>query len=185
MDLEFYSELAVKREELSYEKHRERLKMVRAVAIWFLIIFLIIGPAVYAMIERIWFFSHQDYNDHSAYVLNDEKPSLDVPELIWLPDGMKLAREYEFQSTHYSEYAGTDGKWMLFTRLRFGSDTKLEVDTEDSDLISVIVLGQDAELYVKGDKLTLIWNNENYILMLAGNLDSATMIKIAASYEAP
>ena len=104
-----------------------------------------------------------------------------VPKAI--PEGYTVSSLTDNKNLKVIEYSNSDDSKIIFQQLSEGSS--INIDTEDADKISkVTVQESEGMLVVKGDVVTVVWNNASYIFVLTvykGGLSNEEVLDIAES----
>lgn len=74
-----------------------------------------------------------------------------------------------------------DGKQLRIDIQLVTEETDYEIilDTELVDSTKVDIAGNEAKLVVKGERSTLLWKDEPFILMVTGDMNSDELIQVA------
>ncbi|MBE6993511.1 MAG: DUF4367 domain-containing protein [Ruminococcaceae bacterium] len=101
----------------------------------------------------------------------------------WLPEGMEETerrRTSELSNHERIIFDNADRLRADVFRIREDSSFTLQYDSENVQFFTVEINGQQAQLGVKGDRLTLQWSVDNYLLRLTTHvLDQETLCRIA------
>ena len=150
------------------------------------IIMLTMVFSVSALREPVVRFIIEVYEKFSAVFVDhgEEEITLAALEIIyepsWLPEGYEVNDEavMETDLIRISNYF--KGNEVLTLQQRIPS-AGVNLDTEGSEIYSVAVHGQDALLYQNKGILNLVWEANQYVFSLSGQIDADDLRRVAES----
>mgnify|MGYP000983705358 FL=1 len=117
--------------------------------------------------------------DHSAPLKQSQD---DIYAPVRIPEGYRLTESIGKNIKIY-QYANEEGGMITYEQ--GGQGSAIQIDTEDADSIStVIIQGTAGMLVEKGDVITATWSDSKYIFVITasnGNLSRETILDIAES----
>ena len=111
--------------------------------------------------------------------------SIRMGEIIfgYLPEGMSEVERMCDEETQGQiiYFEDLDGKQLRIDIQLVTEETDYEIilDTELVDSTKVDIAGNEAKLVVKGERSTLLWKDEPFILMVTGDMNSDELIQVA------
>jgi hypothetical protein len=168
--------------------HIKRIILKSAVAIF---IFLIISVAVIFNVEALRvpflnFFEHpgqqstkietKDQNtNYDLFV--DQIHGMYLP--AYLPDSYSIQSIDKTGQNTIAIFKKYDNRIINFQNIPEG--TIANIDNENAQTEHISVNGEDAQLFIKNDKYTLVFRFENNVYMLSGTISKNDILKVAGS----
>lgn len=101
-------------------------------------------------------------------------------KLNYIPDGFTLTDSSEYNSISEATYYNIN-KWFYVSK-SIVPDT-VSIDTENAETEYVDINGIKSFMSIKPKQIILIWENNDILYSLYGNIDKETIIKIAENME--
>lgn len=121
--------------------------------------------------------------DYSAYRVVDDGNSVDIDclKLNYIPDDFLMTEKY-ISKDLYSYYY-MNGTYY-FSVDKFSVNSQISIDTEDYGYEKASIDGREGIFYKSAQsKNSVIFNNENFIFIVDGNISKDELIKIAQGLE--
>lgn len=166
-------------------KQNKLKKLVLKVSIFILVLisgFVIPFIAVDAFREKVLNFYIEKFNTHTTFTPNEDIYSyVKLENITYIPEGFNFTDEYKSQTSITYMFNNDLNKMINITF--YEHDTSFSVDTENSEMFSLIINNENAYIYRKNDLVTLIFKYHGNPIMIYSNteLPNKELIKIADS----
>lgn len=101
-------------------------------------------------------------------------------KLNYIPDGFTLTDSSEYSSMHDATYYNINK--YFYVAKSIVSDT-ISIDTENAQTEYIDINGNKAFLSIKPNQIIMVWENNDILYHINGNIDKETIIKIAENME--
>lgn len=120
-----------------------------------------------------------EYTEYRYHVNNATNSELGKITFGYLPEGLEIVKERNTDSSYHAEYENGDKYFTITQRLltEDGSMTYI-MDTENAELDSQYIYGEEVLLVYKDNTYNYVWLHENYHIRGISNLSSEEIIKI-------
>lgn len=121
--------------------------------------------------------------NHSSYTIKDTSYTEIVSDLTvgYIPDEFVLTDKFESINIYSYEYWNND-KYIIISK--YTLDNKINFDTEMYESEEIIINNIKYILYdLETEICGLIWNNNEYIYTIRGNISNEELMKIASKIE--
>lgn len=175
------------------EEQRKRdytMLKVAAIFIFAVITISLLSPQISAWRERILKFFMKDKQDYSWVAYGDErdleelvddsnKDEYDISFLGYVPEGFKV-NKYEVTPKTLYVRLRKDDKEIIF---RISNITNRALDTEETETVHEIINGMDTLFILKDNDKRYIWNVNDSIYDLSGNISKEDLVKIIENID--
>jgi len=160
-----------------------------------LIIFIIMSSVVIMSVDsfRIRFFNMVVETSQKFSLVSQEENTANglKHELVrdwsdyyyptYLPKDYTLADARILNNTKYMTFENLDDLTIRF--IQGGLKSQSQIDSENGEIIELLINGNEGILVIKEDISILYWSNQEDVFYIQGNLDKTTIISIAESIE--
>jgi hypothetical protein len=99
----------------------------------------------------------------------------------YLPKDYALADVRILNNTKYMTFKNLDDLEIRF--IQGGLESQSQIDSENGEIIELLINGNEGILVIKEDRSILYWSNQEKAFYIQGSIDKTTIIKIAESIE--
>lgn len=120
-----------------------------------------------------------EYTEYRYHVNNATNSELGKIIFGYLPEGLELIEEENLERKYYADYGDGDKYFTITQRLLASEDSMTYiVDTENAELDTHYIYGEEVLLVYKDNTYNYVWLHENYHIRGISNLSSEEIIKI-------
>jgi len=180
----------LKKEKKAHKKNHT-LNMLGKAAVAMLSVIIIFSTmmlTVQAFRIRVLNFLISIEPEYTSYQLNDADEEQNNAQLIidwknayvptYIPEGYTIGEMSYSDSIKKITMENTNGSYIIYTE--FESKNNITVDTENASLIETVTInGQDGTLSIKDSITTIVWEMDNHLFIVQGQLSSDEAIEIA------
>lgn len=168
-------------------KHRAYrwIKSAAVIVLCVSLLVLIVGPAkIQATVTRFGnavlsiFTTHTDFVYDNTDKLNSENTKMVANTYLskHLPKGFSI-KETDEEDYNSCVAKNSDGKWISL-KICTAKDLVLSIDTEDAEERNLTISQIPVKIYLKTGKTTLLWERQNIVFTLSGNVDVDILVSI-------
>lgn len=170
--------------DIIYDKQDNKIKFSKGTIKVLIIaaVLLAIATTVFAIPQSREYIVDK-FSNHSEYNVVDKKKSKKVKSLNlnYIPPGFEKVEDYVSSDYYIENYKNGD---KFFLVQKFELSGSIGFDTEYRNPENIKINGIDA-VYYRDDKEEkgIIFNNSNYLFIIAGNIEKHDLVRIAQNVE--
>lgn len=177
-----------KRKDMAEANRKKLIKIVVPAAVFIVICFTVVSNVEALRVPILNFFDNiskqstsieiQDNQDYYS-AFSDQIKGLYLPEYI--PATYKIKSIDKASNIYTVHFENDSGGYIDFSSLKSGSFAGIDSESADSEKLTVN--GQSAQLFIKNNLTTLVFEYDQNAFMVDGILPESELIKIAESIK--